>query len=101
MKDILYPDVLDSDDDQYIRMFRGFDAEAFNLCDDVLAKIPSGDGCELVVDVNRGSVYIPSQGRSINFRQLTEVMNDFNIVHVYDRIYLFKSQDGQLWEVKI
>lgn len=101
MKDILYPDVLDSTDDQYIRMFRGFDAEAFNLCGDVLDKIPSGAGCEFIVDEVRESVYIPGQERSINFRQLTEVMGDFNIVHVYDRIYLFKSQDGQLWEVRI
>lgn len=101
LKDIMYPDTELEEPDQYIRQFAGFSAEAFEYCDDVISKIPFGDNCELVVNEGSQTVYVPKQSRTINFRQLTEVMKDYNIVHVYDRMYMFRSLDGKLWEVRI
>lgn len=101
MKFVIYPEVEDTVEEQYIRQFTGFSAEAFDICPDILSKIPSGDNCDLMVEVNNESIYIPAQERYINFSQITEILNDYDIVHVYDRTYLFRSLDGKLWEVRI
>ena len=101
MKFALMPSIIDNTTDQYIRQFTGFNAEAFDICTDLLSKIPYTDNCPFIVNESSETVYIATQKRTINFRQLTEVMSEFNIVHVYDRIYLFRSQDGALWEVRI
>lgn len=101
MKNIIYTDDVIEEEDQYIRQFIGFSAEAFEYCDDVIAKMPEGDNCELVVNESSRTVYVPKQNRTIDYRQLTEIMGDYNIVHVYDRMYMFRSLDGKLWEVRI
>lgn len=101
MKWVIYPEVKEEEDTQYIRGFAGFSAEAFEICENVISKIPSGDNCNLMVEENNESIYVVDQDRYINFRQITEILNDYDIVHVYDRMYLFKSLNGRLWEVRI
>lgn len=101
MKFVVYPDVEEEESDQYIRPFTGFDAEAFDICPDILSKIPAGDNCDLMVEANSGNIYIQAQERYIHFTQITEILKDFDIVHVYNRTYLFRSLDGKLWEVRI
>lgn len=101
MKFVIYPDTEEEEETQYIRQFIGFKAEAFDICPDILSKIPAGNNCDLLVEVNAETIYVPAQERYINFRQITEILNDYDIVHVYDRTYLFRSLDGKLWEVRI
>lgn len=101
MKFVIYPDTEEEEEDQYIRQFTGFSAEAFEICPDILSKIPAGNNCDLMVEANSESIYVTAQERYINFRQITEILNDYDIVHVYDRTYLFRSLDGKLWEVRI
>lgn len=100
MKFVIYPDTEIEDEPQYIKQFMGFKAEAFDICPDILSKIPAGN-CDLIVEDNTEAIYVPAQERYINFRQITEILNDYDIIHVYDRTYMFRSLNGRLWEVRI
>lgn len=100
-KDKLFPSTEVAAEDVYIRPYRGFDAEAFMMVDNVLDKLPKKH-CELTVIQRSGSVYVMETGEVMDFtRILTLDKNKYDIVHICNRTYIFKTLDGKIWEARI
>lgn len=101
-RDKLYPSTAVEVADQYIRPFRGYDAEAFIIKENIFEVLPKEDGIPLTVMQASESVYVSDTKQVMNFRRLVELdTNKYPIVNVYGRIYLVRTADGRLWEAKI
>lgn len=100
-RDKIFPVSEIKQEDVYIRQYRGFDAEAFVRVPNVLDKLPTNN-CNLTVIPKSGSVYVQETGEVMDFtRVLSLDTSKYEIVHICDRTYLFKTVDGKLWEVRI
>lgn len=100
-KDKLFPVAKVKESDVYIKPYTGFSAESFILVNDVLSKLPTRNS-DLTVMAKTGSVYVMETGEVMDFTRILSLdKNKYDIVHVCNRTYLFKSVDGKLWEVRI
>lgn len=101
-KDIITPQLVDVvDPDQFLRPFRGFTAEAFVYCSNILSKHPDESKKRVMIYNYSESIYLPEENRQINFRRIGELLNDYAVVNTYGRNYLILAQDGQLWEARV
>lgn len=101
-KDIITPQLIDvSDPDQFLRPFRGYTAEAFIFCPDLLAKHPDESKKRVMIYGYSDTIYLPEENRQIDFRRINELLNDYAVVNTYGRNYLILAQDGQLWEARV
>lgn len=99
--DILLP-VAEEEEDQYIRQFHGFDAEALILVPDAYLKTPEDTPASLVVSPASGTVYLTDTQQVINFRRIVELdPNRYPVKNIYGRNYLIKEVNGRLWEARI
>lgn len=101
MKQYLYPEEIEEEPEQYLRRFSSLSAEGFYLCKDILDKIPEKSKDAVVVAANEEHIYLPNEGKTIDFRDLPQYASEYNVAHMYDRIYVFAALDGSLWEARI
>ena len=98
--DKVLPLEIQEEPSQYVRPFKGFDAEGFVICPDILTKMPDQNKRRVVV-LSGGYLYIPETGNTIDFTRLEELSDNYAYVHVYGRHYLLLDAGGKLWEVCI
>lgn len=102
-RDILYPSEFITEPDQYIKELSNISAEAFMLLGkEALNKMPSDSKEMPVVLKSSGNIYIPSKNEFIDFTRVTELNPDmYAVENIYGRVWLLRSADGKLWEVKV
>lgn len=101
-KDKLFPTEDVAVKDSYIRPYKGLDAAALISVRNVFESFPGDGMADLVVDEKSETVYVPDTKTTMNFRRITELdFTKYPITHVCDRLYLLRTTDGKLWEVRI
>lgn len=101
MKQYLYPEQLEEEPTQYLREFSGLAADAFVLCPDVLSKMPARVQRAITVSADNEHVYLPIEERVVDFRDIPMYAEEYGVVNIYDRIYMFIAANGQTWEVRV
>lgn len=101
MKSYLYPEEVEEDPEQYLKEFQGLNAHGFVICEDIIDKMPVATLAQITVSSDKEFVYLPNEDRVVNFRDIPQYADEYGVVHLYDRLYLFLSSDGKLWEVRV
>lgn len=86
---------------EYIRGFVGHTADALMSNRELLTKIPAYNPV-LMVDRRTGSIYNMKTQEYMDFHRITELDNgDYPVMHIYNRTYMLRDIEGNLWEVAI
>lgn len=101
MKSYLYPEDLEEEPEQYLVEFHGLHADGFAICDNIIDKMPVATPAQITVSSDQEFVYLPNEDKIVNFRDIPQYADEYGVVHLYDRYYVFLSSDGKLWEVRV
>ena len=101
--DKLYPTEEIEEPDQYIREFKGYSAEAFMLMgNSIFFKLPPEDKTSIVVSLASETIYTSDTNQVMHFTRIGELLNgNYPIINIYGRVYLLRSSDGKIWEVRV
>lgn len=89
--------------DIYLQKFAGFNAETMLRCSDIIGKIRSLSGkTPIVIISGTDKVVLSDTKEVIDFTRITTIdQNKYPVVHVYDRVWLLRTMDGELWEARL
>lgn len=86
----------------YIRKFSGFDAATLFMVPDAFDKIPEANKNMLTVISRLGLIYDGSQDKQVSYHHIAELVGlDYPVTRITGNLYLLRSADGNLWEVRI
>lgn len=86
----------------YIRRFSGFDAETLFLVPDALSRIPELGKNMITVIARLGQIYDGASERQLSYHHIGELVGpDYPVSKITGNLYILRSADGKLWEVRV